>query len=198
MMGRTHLLVGLASLWLLEPVPGVLTSDSIGPLVLGAALGSLLPDLDATQSKLRSVSIARIQPFVPLSWLAHRAFGHRGKLHSPGAWLLLGLVCLSLGLILTRQYLFLAPNSLAQPLSPLFTGLGSYGPFVLLGIWLGYGSHLLADAATASGIPGWPFTSKRLHLLPQGFRFVTGSLAEEMLLPLLALLVLVLLLTHLP
>lgn len=198
MMGRTHLLVGLSSLWLLEPLPGLLTPDTIGPLLLGAALGSLQPDLDATQSKLRSVSVARIQPFVPLSWLAHRAFGHRGKLHSPGAWLLTGLLCLSLGLVLAWQYPSLAPSSPAQPLEALWTGLGSSSRFALLGVWLGYGSHLLADASTISGIPDWPFSANRLHLLPQSFRFVTGSLAEEMFLPLLALAVLLLLLRHLP
>ena len=67
---------------------------------------------------------------------------------------------------------------------------------------LGYASHLAADASTKSGLPllyvPWFYPhKKRYHLLPPSLRFTTGSQAEEVLFPLLALLILLLLLSHL-
>ena len=47
---------------------------------------------------------------------------------------------------------------------------------------LGYFSHLMADAATKSGIRLLYPSPKRFHLLPPNFRFTTGSLAEDALL----------------
>lgn len=160
MLWRTHTLVGISSLWLLAPLPNVLTTETIGPLAVLATLGALLPDLDAQQSKIRSLEVRGLRPFVPLSLLANRAFGHRGLLHSLPGWLGFGLLCLALALW--------------------------WGWEASLALFLGY-SHLAADACTKSGIPGWPNNrSRRLHLLPPGLRFVTGSPAEDALLPLLA------------
>ena len=51
MTWRTHELFGIASLWLLAPIPGILTSNTIGPLCALAAIGALVPDLDASASK---------------------------------------------------------------------------------------------------------------------------------------------------
>lgn len=172
MLWRTHALVGISSLWLLAPLPHVLTTETIGPLAVLATLGALLPDLDATQSKIRSLEVKGLRPFVPLSFLANRAFGHRGLPHSLPGWLGFGALCLPLALW--------------------------WGGEASVALFLGYGSHLVADACTRSGIPGWPNNrSKRLHLLPAGFRFVTGSPAEDALLPLLAFSVLWLLLRYL-
>lgn len=91
MLWRTHTLVGISSLWLLAPLPNVLTTETIGPLAVLATLGALLPDLDAQQSKIRSLEVRGLRPFVPLSLLANRAFGHRGLLHSLPGWLGFGL-----------------------------------------------------------------------------------------------------------
>ncbi len=144
--------------------------DTVGPLAAFAAVGALLPDLDAAQSKICSFQIKGIRPFVPLSFLANRAFGHRGLLHSPAGWAGFGLLCLTLAFFLRG------------------TGWDWEPP---LGLFLGYGSHLVADACTRSGIPttGLPRLirhTRRLYLLPTRWRFVTGSLAEEALLPVLA------------
>jgi membrane-bound metal-dependent hydrolase YbcI (DUF457 family) len=173
MMWRTHALFGISSLWLLAPVPNLLTSASLGPLVLCATFGALLPDLDASASKIRSLGYGGVQPFVPLSGLIHRTWGHRGLLHSP------------LGLCLAG-------------IAAAFIALLGYG-LPALALWLGYGSHLVADACTRSGIPGWPNRSdRRLFLLPPRFRFVTGSEAEDNLLPVLGMVVLALFFSHYP
>jgi len=172
MLWRTHALVGISSLWLLAPLPHVLTTETIGSLVVLATVGALLPDLDAQQSKIKSLEVKGIRPFVPLSFLANRAFGHRGLLHSLPGWLGFGALCLPLALW--------------------------WGWEASLALFLGYGSHLAADACTKSGIPGWPNNRrKRLHLLSTDFRFVTGSPAEDVLLPLLAVSALWLLLHYL-
>ena len=58
MMGRTHLIGGVASLWLPAAVLAVagalpVTPESAGLAALGSLLGSLLPDLDAKDSLLK-------------------------------------------------------------------------------------------------------------------------------------------------
>lgn len=170
MMGRTHMLLGLSSLWLLYPLPGALTLDTIAPLAIGAAFGALLPDLDAQGSTLKYLQVGGLTPFVPLADLLHRALGHRGLLHSLWG---LGAVCL-----------------LALPLLWL-----AWPPFV--GLVLGYASHLAGDAATKSGIPLLYPSPRRVHLLPKPWRLSTGSQAEDALLPLLGVAVLALLLSRL-
>ena len=173
MMWRTHALCGIGCLWLLAPLPGVLTSHNAGPLAALAAFGALLPDLDAEESKIKSLSWGGVRPFAPIARIVHRSWGHRGLLHSP-----LGL-CGAGGIA-------------------LLLALVGYG-LPALAIWIGYMSHLAADACTRTGIPGWPNRpQRRLFLLPPSLRFVTGSVAEEALLPLLALVVLALLLSHYP
>jgi membrane-bound metal-dependent hydrolase YbcI (DUF457 family) len=173
MMGRTHTLFGVASLWLLAPVPGIIASDTLGALAVCAAFGALLPDLDAAQSKIRSLGMSGIRPFVPLAMLIHRTWGHRGLLHSP-----LGLLIAAYGAGILANFGYGVPA---------------------LGLLLGYASHLVADACTRTGIPGWPNRAdRRIYLLPYSVRFVTGSSAEEALVPLLCLVILALFLVYLP
>ncbi len=74
-----------------------------------------------------------------------------------------------------------------------------------MALLLGYGSHLALDAMTRHGVPLLPSRGKdgrwslklRQHLLPPGLRFVTGSLAEDVLQAILFGLDLLLLLGHL-
>lgn len=178
MMWRTHLMCGLAALWVLEPF--VLGSpDDYVPWISGAMLGSLLPDLDASESKIRHLGWrqngVRVEPLQPLASFAHSAFGHRGFLHSVG-----GLALFAVALLPAGKYL----------------GGAFYG-----GILLGYASHLFADALTKSGIPLWQWrpgkTVRRVHLVPRWARVSTGSQAEELVFVLVAMSVLALLLRHL-
>ncbi|GDX40758.1 hypothetical protein LBMAG21_10500 [Armatimonadota bacterium] len=159
MLSRTHILIGVSTLWGLAVIPDALTRDNVALLAGVATFGALLPDLDAVESKIKSLSIKGVRPFAPFADMANQVWGHRGFLHSPLALGLLGLV-----------------------LIPSIWWLDWQVPFAL---WLGYGSHLMADACTRTGIPGSPFT-KRLFLLPKRWRILTGSSAEEMLFPFLA------------
>ena len=169
MMGRTHALFGLTSLWLLS---GAINQETFLPMLLAAVTGSLLPDLDAAESKLKHLSLAGITPLVPVANALHQSLGHRGLLHS--LWgLSIATVVLSM---------------------PLGFALGWPAAMELS---LGYASHLFSDALTKSGIPLLYPRRRRYHLLPKPWRITTGSLAEETLFPLLATSVLWLLFSHL-
>lgn len=172
MMGRTHALVGVASLWCLQVWPSLIRPELLAPLGIVAALGALLPDLDATQSQIKHLSVAGITPFAPLSVLLNRTFGHRGLLHSLLGWSIASV--------------------LLFPLTLLF------GAAVPLALSLGYASHLATDACTKRGIPFLYPNRKRYHLLPRSLRLTTGSRAEEAVFALLAVLVAALILHALP
>lgn len=167
----THALLGINSLWLLAPLPPELIGYDLGTLAACAALGALLPDLDASESKIKHLKIlgTNFKPFLLPAQVVHRTDQHRGLLHS--LW--------GLGMM----------TMIALPLS-FWTG---WAPVAAL--LLGYGSHLLGDSATKSGIRLLYPSKVRFHLLPPGFRFTTGSLAEEVIIPLLALSVFLLLLS---
>lgn len=172
MMGRTHALIGVNALWLLTVVPDGVTASNLALLSATAALGGLLPDLDAAESKIKHLRLGDLKPFVFLSLPLHRALGHRGLLHS-----LVGLSLIA---------------SLALPLAFRW----GWQPSVAL--VLGYASHLLADSCTRSGVPLLYPASDRFHLLPPHLRIVTGSPTEDALFPFLIAAAALLLLTHLP
>ena len=172
MMGRTHMLLGAASLWLLRPLPNVLTAPDMVPMLALATFGALLPDLDAAGSTLKYWRLGGVQPFVPIAQLLHGRFGHRGVLHS-----LRGLEVLALLLV------------------PLLI----WWPWRwYLALLLGYASHLLGDSCTKTGIPLFHPRPGHFWLLPRRWRLTTGSSEEEILIPLLALAILLLLLTTSP
>ncbi|MBV9470994.1 MAG: metal-dependent hydrolase [Abitibacteriaceae bacterium] len=171
MTWRTHTLFGVSSLWLLTSFTNPSDLSNFAVLVACAVSGSLLPDLDAAESKIKHFSVGGIQAFAPLSNEIHQRLGHRGFLHS-----LLGS-----GLV----------GLLALPLLPVL-GWSAWAAFLL-----GYLSHLVADGCTRSGVPLLHPRLIRYYLLPSWLRITTGSLAEEMLLPFLAIPVFLLLLSHL-
>jgi inner membrane protein len=127
MMWRTHFLFGTSALWLLAPIPSDLLSLDYGAMALFAGMGALLPDLDASESKIKHLRVSRAKPFELAAIALHRTLGHRGALHSLAG---LGLVSLS-----------------ALPLA-LSLGWGLW-----IALLLGYASHLAADACTRQGIP---------------------------------------------
>jgi len=170
--GPTHLALGVSAIWLLAPIPGALghgpVAGAANPalLTLAAALGALLPDLDAQRSTIRYLHLdvgsgRRLRPFEPFAAFVSRTLGHRGPLHSLlgilPVWLLLGL--------------------------PILLWIG-WQPSAALG--LGLLSHLLGDSCTKSGVPLLFPRPGRQHLLPPGLRLTTGSEAERRLLLLLA------------
>ena len=152
----------------------------MGSLAVLASVAALLPDLDAQRSKIRSLALGPIRPFDPLGGLLYAAWGHRGPLHSLPGLAAFGTI-------------FALPVSLRWG--------GGYGAALLLG----YGSHIALDAMTRHGVPllpaqgrdgRWGYRHNR-HLLPAGWRFVTGSDAEDALQALLFSLDLLLLLRQL-
>ncbi len=161
MMGRTHILLGISTLWAFTLVPGALTSETLLPLASAATLGALLPDLDAAQSTLKSWKVAGTRPLWLLADIIHYNLGHRGVLHS-----LIGLATVAL------FALFLA---------------AWWGSAISVALVAGYASHLLGDSCTKRGIPLLYPRPGRFHLLPLRLRLTTGSVAEEVVWVLLAL-----------
>lgn len=175
MTGPTHIALGVSSVWLMRVIPGAVgplsVQDGSSPgLIVGfAALGALLPDLDATRSTVKYLRLGRcFQPFLLPARVLSRELGHRGPLHSLAGitllWVWLGL--------------------------PTLLWLG-WRPALALA--LGMLSHLLGDASTRSGVPLLYPKKGRWHLLPPDHRLVTGSAEEEivfgvLLFPLLLLL----------
>ena len=154
----THTLFGISTLWLLAPLPPEILHTDFGVLAAAAALGALLPDLDASESKIKHLKIPNtpFKPFMVPALVVSRSDQHRGLLHSFAG---LGMMAV-----------FFIPAAFWVGWAPVAALL------------LGYFSHILADAATKSGVRLLYPNSKRFHLLPTGWRFTTGSMAEEVLL----------------
>lgn len=91
MRGRTHVLLGVAA-----ATPVAVTTSAVLPVVAGAAIGSLLPDMD--------------HPGSSLGKLVHVPLGHRGPLHS-----------LLAAAVFAFAALFLLPASLSEAVA---AGLG--------------------------------------------------------------------------
>lgn len=160
MRGTTHAVIGANTVWL-----PVLFNIQVFPwFVLIGAFAALLPDLDASESKIKHLSISgyigkiriRIKPFAPLSMILSRVFGHRGALHS-----LVGVV------VVTVATSFLIP----------YTSVVMWYLFIF-----GYASHIIADACTRSGIElFWPIKN-RFGFFPKFLRVRTGGIVDSLLL----------------
>lgn len=123
-------------------------------LALGG-LAALLPDLDARRSKL-----SRYPALRQISFTLFYLLGHRGLLHSA-----LGLIALA-----AAGWWLLGSGALSTTTEKVW-----------LAVVLGYGSHLLADSLTVSGVR-WLYPRRaRLRLLPKKWCVVTGSWQEEWL-----------------
>lgn len=87
MLAITHELIGVS---LALGVMHITNTSEIGPPLIGAFLGSLLPDIDHSGSRIGRI----IRPF---SWLIRLFFGHRKLTHSLLAiifWLLIGVAAI--------------------------------------------------------------------------------------------------------
>ncbi len=135
----------------------------MGTLAACAVLGALLPDLDASESKIKHLKIlgTNFKPFLLPAQVVHRTDQHRGLLHSVRG---IGMIT------------FVS--------APLLLWIG-WAP--VMALVLGYASSLLGDAATKSGIRLFYPDTKRFYLLKQKWRITTGSSAEDTLMVLLAI-----------
>jgi membrane-bound metal-dependent hydrolase YbcI (DUF457 family) len=138
----THSLFGMNTVWLLTPFISLFPDSDIGMLCAAAALGSLLPDLDASELKIKHLKLlgTKVKPFMLPSLIISRTDQHRGLLHSLWGLGMAALLALC-----------------AMP----WTGL-----LMAMVLVLGYTSHLVADAATKSGIHLFYPSAKRYHSLP--------------------------------
>jgi len=187
MRGGTHVLIGLG-VTAVALTPPDLWSTTPDPATWGAGMvvggmASLLPDIDSLDATIRQMwgvgdkqTSRRLQRtlsrrfslldllFVLLRWGMARLLNlipvliqHRGLTHWGLTWLVLSLLVW-----------LVAP----VPITVAFT--------------VGYLSHILADMMTISGVAMlWPVVKRPLHLLPNGWRFRTGSPAEDLLFVLL-------------
>lgn len=128
MTWSTHVLAGVSSLWLLATLPPEALVYDLGTLAVFAALGALLPDLDASESKIKHLKLlgTNLKPFFGAARVVFTSDQHRGLLHSLIGWGMVGFMSL-----------------------PLIVGVG-WTPWAAL--MLGYGSHVVADSATKSGL----------------------------------------------
>lgn len=143
---RTHKIGGtcsgiIVSALLFSNNPNLISLCSSILMIIGANLGSILPDIDKPTSKIGRKFLIK-----PLSTLIHKKYGHRTITHS----VLVSLIVLS-GLI-ASSYIFRG----------IFFYL--YSNFII-GVSIGYLSHLFLDFLTVQGIPlFYPFIKKKYRI----------------------------------
>ena len=163
MVGKTHLVIGLATLAGAEAVTGLVQPHPVkdipvGPFlcIIAVIVGALAPDIDAEESQIK---YEMGEAGLALStWLQSFGVEHRGLTHY-------GLTTLAV----------IASSGL------LGWWLGY--PDVGLAFGLGYLSHILADSLTLAGTPLlWPLQKEQnFHLLPAALRIRTGGPVEPLI-----------------
>ena len=157
MRGATHVVLGTTAVCVVARAAGGLSGGEGIVLLAAATVGSLLPDIDTPFNSLGMRRLGRI-----LQWLV----GHRTITHSLIGW--------GAASALTAALAFTASRFDILPGRWWVLALGMSGGYVV---------HLLADAATKTGVPLlYPVkdgkTLKRFHLLPRRLRIRTGSFIE--------------------
>lgn len=159
MRGNDHIAISIGS-GLLLASPWFLTNTlSVSIFIAGIIIGSLLPDTDATDSKLHYMDgIARIfslimQPLIiPLTkfifWIFRLPFNpaHRGSMHTfPG--------------------LIVYTSLLAALIGSVISFIGYWNPimgFFFIGLFIGGVLHIFEDCCTRSGLmPFKPFSGRK-------------------------------------
>lgn len=163
MVGKTHVVIGLATLAGVDALTGLVQPHPVREMPIGPFLclsavivGALLPDIDAEDSQIcyemGEVGLAMS------NWLQSFGVQHRGLTHYG----------------LTTLAVIVVSALLGWWLGYLDVGL-AFG--------LGYLSHVLADGLTLAGAPLlWPWRKdKNVHLLPPVLRIRTGGPVEPLL-----------------
>jgi membrane-bound metal-dependent hydrolase YbcI (DUF457 family) len=186
MRGRNHLVVGMATVALVEGALPFLRAHSMWGIMLDgrwlmipalgcAAAGALLPDIDLATSLIsHETGTGRGQGCLTgffFQWIRKLLGGHRGLTHS--LW-----VCLACLFVFGLDVGALQLGDFRLPLG--WTGL--FGRWSDLGtaFTLGYLSHVLADTLTRDGVKlGYPFWRSEIGLGPRAIRFANGSWVEH-------------------
>ena len=163
MVGKTHLVIGLATLAGAEAVTGLVQPHPVkdipvGPFlcIVATIVGALAPDIDAEESQIK---YEMGEAGLALSaWLQSFGVEHRGLTHY-------GL------------------TALVVTVSSGLLGWWLGYPDVGLAFGLGYLSHILADSLTLAGTPLlWPLQKEQnFHLLPAALRIRTGGPVEPLI-----------------
>jgi len=157
----THLLGGTAAGLALVQVSGALEPATIAYVAAGAAIGSLLPDIDHTKSKISNKNVGTSIT----SHIVSIFFKHRGFLHTPVFLAILFVAVYALAGMLSA--LDVLPEAIAHEL-PVF--------YLTAAVTLGALSHLILDSLTPGGIMWlWPVSKKRISFAP----IRTNSIAEK-------------------
>lgn len=153
MRGITHAAVGANAVW----IPVALGLTTAPWLILVGAFVALVPDLDASESRIKHLRVGGrlgIEPLAPVAMVTSGVFGHRGFLHS----LLVLMALLCGGLFFSSQWLTV----------------------VIVAI-VAYASHIVIDMLTKSGVElFWPIRV-RVGLAPKMLRVKTGGLVDTAL-----------------
>lgn len=144
MMGTTHKLggfcTGIMASAIMTQLP--LTTEKLtmcAILVGGSVVGSLLPDIDHTNSTMG-------KKHKVISKCTNVLFGHRGITHAPLVYFLLFGILFN---ILNHANFTLQPFAMTA----------------VFGLFLGIMSHLALDIITKSGIPiMYPFSKEKVHI----------------------------------
>ena len=157
MLGRFHLLISTIYIfsfaWALH-IDGLISQQTATILILSGALGSLIPDVDASDAAILHGETKEIgygikyTVYYPIAYLANKLFGvekkHRGIMHS-----LIGLLLTNL--ILTPLiYTYVTVYSLVTE-TP-FLDIAAIPPWIILGISIGFILHMVEDSFTKSGV----------------------------------------------
>jgi membrane-bound metal-dependent hydrolase YbcI (DUF457 family) len=120
-------------------------------LLAGRDIKGLMGLLQTSWIKLTLTVVGLALALMLASWLIAGTLGHRGPLHSLA--FSVGITVVAVGVLL-----FLVPG---------------FSWWWGLGFGWGWLSHVLADGLTRYGVPfWWPFSSRRVHVLPYpGFRW---------------------------
>ena len=152
---KTHVIGGVCSAVILNQFilqPNTIEANIIPCTIVmaGSIVGSLLPDIDHTQSYLGKRAKIISKPMNSL-------LGHRGAFHSP----FLHFLILSLLFIVGQM--------------SLSDGLFVLHKYLLSGLAIGIFSHLFLDSLTKAGIPIlYPVSKKKVSFMP----LTTGGKGE--------------------
>lgn len=148
----THLLGGVAASLFLASALGVSDEMTYAAIAGGAAIGSLLPDIDHRKSKISNRNIGTQLTSSVVSLF----FSHRGVIHTPIFIAFLGALILPASVAFADQYWF--------------------ANYTALGVLAGMISHLVMDTLNPGGIMWlFPLSRRRIHLA----RIKTSSMAEK-------------------
>lgn len=136
------LCVGLAASSIVNGPFTVEAIPFVGIVTLTSVIGSLLPDIDEPNSFIG-------QKIRPISLIIKATAGHRGAFHTPFLMLVIDFLLLFL-----VSYLDLSAASMQTVY------------WAILGMSVGWLSHLFMDALTSNGICFlWPFSKKKFSLM---------------------------------